>query len=293
MRGIGAAKRLVHVAATLCFVAVVAVFVVQAAPGLIGAEHSYVVLSNSMAPEINPGDSVIVGDVDPTAVREGDVVTYERTAGQPPVTHRVVEVVRDDGDLAFRTAGDNNEGVDPGTVPADALVGKVWFTIPLVGHVVQFANHPAGMAVLIGVPFALLGLSELWARSDPPSVRTGDTTANDRDTHPDPIFPRFENGENARGDGEVSATDADDGAISFGATELRLGALGFGTFALYAAYVAFEDPTGVSVGVAVGATIAAGFHVLALVLVALAGRSDTSGSAAEPAAETSGGGADD
>lgn len=265
------ARRVGRALVAIALVAVVGVFVVQAVPGLVGAESSYVVLSNSMAPAIEPGDSVIVGDVTPEDVEVGDVITFEREADQPPVTHRVREVIRGEDGLAFRTAGDNNEDPDPGTVPAEAVIGEVWFAIPMVGHVVQFANRPAGAAVIIGLPVALLAFSELWARGDGATVSAGDRDATDEGANAG--TPR------ADGDGPAAADgDQADGGITVGANELRLGALGFGTFAAYAAYVAYGDPSGLTVGVAVGATVAAALHLVPLAVLATA-----DGAGAEPA----------
>src|SRR6056297_1568948 len=77
-------------------VIVLAPFVAFAFPPLVGANHSYVVLSSSMSPAIGAGDVVFVSGVDPTAIEEGDVITFEvgettRTAGSATrITHRVV-----------------------------------------------------------------------------------------------------------------------------------------------------------------------------------------------------------
>lgn len=276
MNGRHLAKRVARVALAVLLVAVVAVFVVQAVPGVVGAEHSYVVLSNSMAPEINPGDSVIVGATDPADIQQDDVITFDREADQPPVTHRVTEVIRSDGELAFRTAGDNNEDADPGTVPAEAVIGTVWFTVPLVGHVVQFANQPAGAAVLVGVPIALLILSELWASGGKTTV-----TRAESDDRNDAVLPRFEDRSTVTAETPAVTDATDETGWTISANELRLGALGFGTFAIYAIYVALQEPTGVSVGVAVGAGIAAAFHLAGLALFAVSGDGDEPGPPAD------------
>lgn len=290
MNATNVARRAARAVVVVALVAVVAVFVIQAVPAVVGAEHSYVVLSNSMAPEINPGDSVIVGATDPADIQQGDVITFDREADQPPVTHRVTEVLRNDGELAFRTAGDNNEDVDPGTVPAEAVIGTVWFTIPLVGHVVQFANQPAGAAVLIGVPIALLFLSELWDSGEKTTVTRAESGDSDAK-----VLPRFEDGTAEADEVPAVADDTDETGWTISANELRLGALGFGTFAIYSIYVALQQPTGVSVGVAVGAGIAAAFHVGGLALFRFGDDRDTDRTEGSPEAVdlTAGGGADD
>ena len=72
-------------AAVVVVIAVVVPFAIHAMPGLIGANHSFVVLSGSMEPTISPGDVVVVEEVPPGEIERGDVITYaEGRAGTPP-----------------------------------------------------------------------------------------------------------------------------------------------------------------------------------------------------------------
>lgn len=142
-----------------------------AVPQLIGAEHSYVVLSGSMQPAIGPGDVILVDAVDIEAVEPGDVVTFKRGEGTP-TTHRVVDTVQTDGGPALRTKGDANEEADPGLVHQSQLVGRVMslggvlLLIPAFGHVVDFANSNLGTVVILFVPLTLLVLNEIYTRLD-------------------------------------------------------------------------------------------------------------------------------
>lgn len=144
----------------------VAVTVVIAVPGAIGAEASYVVLSDSMAPTFSSGDVVIVRSVEPAAVSPGDVITYRSPAGSgvdaERISHRVVGVERD-GETTFRTKGDANDGADPYRVSESELVGRVWFVLPQVGYVVSFAGTTAGIVSLVVLPGVLLVTTELWS----------------------------------------------------------------------------------------------------------------------------------
>ena len=154
--------------AAVAVVVAVALTVVVAAPGLFGAESSYVVLSDSMSPAIESGDIVVVQDTAPGAVAEGDVITYrnpDSDASSPPfVTHRVVNVRRtDDGDYRYRTKGDANEDPDPYTVPESAVIGTVWFAVPLVGHLVVFAQSTLGIVIFLIVPGILLAGTEAYS----------------------------------------------------------------------------------------------------------------------------------
>jgi len=55
-------RRLANVVGLVLVLAVVVPFLVYAVPQVVGAEHSYVVLSGSMQPTMNPGDVVVVDD---------------------------------------------------------------------------------------------------------------------------------------------------------------------------------------------------------------------------------------
>jgi len=239
---IPSARRVAGVAITILAILLVGVFVVQAVPGVVGADASYTVLSGSMEPEISPGDAVIVKSVDPADIERGDVITFLRTGESTPVTHRVVEVVGSEGDLAFRTKGDANDNPDPTPVPAENVTGKVWVVLPYVGHVVMFANTPRGMALLVGLPVVALILSELYAFMQ----------SDESEKQPEPPDRRHV------GEFGSPAEVADDGLV-ITTRDLQLSAIGFGGLAVYSGYIAYQDTNPVSVGVFAGAAIVLAF----------------------------------
>jgi signal peptidase len=152
-------------AATVVCVGVAVLFVVIAAPQVVGAEASYVVLTDSMEPTFSSGDVVVIDDVDPASVERGDVITYRdpRVGADGPdrtVTHRVVGVDRTDDGPVFETKGDANGAKDPYRVRADEVLGQYWFHVPHAGHVMVFARTTAGIVVFFFIPaIALLA----WA----------------------------------------------------------------------------------------------------------------------------------
>ena len=95
------------------------------------------VLTSSMEPTMPPGSVVIVRPTDAGDLRVGDVITYQLRSGEPEVvTHRIISLVSStDGSTKFVTQGDNNGAADPTPVDDVQIRGKVWYDVPLVGHV--------------------------------------------------------------------------------------------------------------------------------------------------------------
>ncbi len=92
------------------------------------------VLSRSMEPALTVGTLAVVRPVEASEVRIGDVITF-RTAEQQLITHRVVAVTMSTaGGTTFRTKGDANGTIDEAPVVADQLRGKLWYSVPLAGH---------------------------------------------------------------------------------------------------------------------------------------------------------------
>ncbi|WP_424017061.1 signal peptidase I [Halorientalis pallida] len=188
------ARQVGAVLGTLLLLALVVPFAVFAVPQVIGADHGFVILSGSMEPDIAPGDVVIVDASAPVGV--GDIVTFSEDS-DVPVTHRIV--AEEDGQWV--TKGDANENRDARPVPPENVLGKVVLTIPLIGHVVLWANTPVGYVSLVLVPLVLLLGNELlsWARA------RDDTEGGDEDEPADPI-PTVA-AEAAAGDDERATND--------------------------------------------------------------------------------------
>jgi signal peptidase len=180
----GTVTTLLNLFAVLVILAGIATFAVFAVPQLVGAERSYVVLSGSMQPTMEPGDVILVDAVEIEAVESGDIVTFRESANSV-TTHRVVEKVESDGGTALRTKGDDNEEPDIGLVRSDALVGRVMtlggtpIVFPYVGHAIETARTQLGVYALVLVPLSLFVLNELYVR-----LPSG---GSDAGTPPDPL----------------------------------------------------------------------------------------------------------
>ena len=136
------------------------------------------VLSGSMEPTYHTGSLIYVKKVDPSTIKEGQPITFlldENTVA----THRVVAIVPDEEDPAvirFRTKGDANEAEDGGLVHYKNVIGTPIFSIPNLGYLAEYIQHPPGMYVAISVGAILLllvFLPDVFAQaSQPPQPQT-------------------------------------------------------------------------------------------------------------------------
>jgi signal peptidase len=225
------------VIALVGLVAVVLPFVIYSVPQVVGAEHSYVVLSGSMAPTIGVGDVILVDSVDPAAIDEGDIVTFRTEDAQRPTTHRVIGIDNQDGQPSFQTKGDANEDADPARINAGAIEGRVMslggtpIAFPMVGHVIQFANTDLGFTALFVIPLVLFVAFEIRDILSDPNPDSADNEVDDDDTQ----AVADGNG----GTAEVKEDGEESAGLTFRAIELRLGVVVLGLFTAYGAWVAY------------------------------------------------------
>jgi signal peptidase len=115
------------------------------------------VLSGSMEPTFLTGSIISVKPVeDPSKLVKDDVITFLQQDGNL-VTHRIVDVIKKEDQLIFKTKGDNNEDVDTQPVLSQNIVAKyTGTTIPYLGYFIDFAKSSKGMATLLIIPGVLL-----------------------------------------------------------------------------------------------------------------------------------------
>lgn len=94
------------------------------------------VLSGSMSPTFNRGDAVIINKLtkqEKNELKKGDIIQF--VSGTRYVVHRIYKVTNDEyGNKAFITKGDHNNAPDSDMVSLDNVIGKVSFSVPLIGY---------------------------------------------------------------------------------------------------------------------------------------------------------------
>lgn len=138
-----------------------------------------IVLTDSMYPEIASGDLIICHTSEADEIKEGDVIAFFDPAGNGTsiVTHRVMEVIREDGKVLFRTKGDNNNTEDRVLVPGEDLVGVYQNRIPGAGHIAMFMQTTAGLIICVVLPIILLVAYDMIRRRIYEKNKQDDTDA--------------------------------------------------------------------------------------------------------------------
>ena len=118
----------------------------------------YAVVSGSMEPTYKIGSLVFVKDVPVKSIETGDSISFVLDEDLTVATHRVVGI-SDDGQY-FYTKGDANETADPSPVYYKNIIGKVSFSIPLLGYFSIWARSIYGQiffgCLIFGLVMAII-----------------------------------------------------------------------------------------------------------------------------------------
>jgi signal peptidase len=142
-------------------------FLVLAVLPRLGLYRPVTVLSGSMRPTFSPGDMAIVVPEPVSAVRVGQVISYQVPVGIHQVeTHRVVRILQGGAHPIVQTQGDANNWPDPWTAKLEgATAWRLVRVVPHLGYLVNsLRTRAVQMAAIFIVPalLALLMLTEIW-----------------------------------------------------------------------------------------------------------------------------------
>ena len=146
-------KKIWNVVSTILVVLMVLCAVFLMGSRMIGF-RCFNVISPSMTPIYNVGDLIYVKEVDPTTIKEGDVITFIVNEDLVIGTHRVIRV--DAEKKHFYTKGDANDIEDQDPVHFNNVIGVPQFAIPKLGYVSDFVQNPPGMYITVALGVALI-----------------------------------------------------------------------------------------------------------------------------------------
>lgn len=119
----------------------------------------FIVLSGSMETEILAGDLVIVKEIDTNKLKKEDIIAFKQD--EIVVTHRIVDIITEEGVTKYITKGDNNNTEDSGYVLPEQVEGLYQFKISRLGNLAMFVQTPIGMVAGLSIPLGLLLLIQI------------------------------------------------------------------------------------------------------------------------------------
>ena len=125
----------------------------------------YIVNSDSMAKtDFKAGDLILVKEVDPSTLKEGDIITFMSQNSDSfgeTVTHKIRKVTTDaEGNPGFITYGTTTDTDDETVVTYPYVLGQYQKRIPALGRFFNFLKTTPGYFVCIFIPFMMIIIYE-------------------------------------------------------------------------------------------------------------------------------------
>lgn len=109
---------------------------------------AYNITTNSMEPNINIGDIIIVKNVKKEdSLKTGDIISFRKNG--EIITHRIIDIIETNGEKRYITKGDNNNIPDLEKLSFSQIEGIKVISIPYLGRIVEFLENQIIFLILI------------------------------------------------------------------------------------------------------------------------------------------------
>lgn len=115
--------------------------------------EAFIIISESMEPEIKVGNIVIIKKVSEENIKAEDIITFEKN--NQYITHRVKEINEQDGMKTYTTRGDNNQVKDEDVVSYSEIKGIKIAQIPYIGLLILKVSKRKNIIIILIVVFLL------------------------------------------------------------------------------------------------------------------------------------------
>lgn len=95
--------------------------------------------SDSMNPVYYRGDAIIYQKVEVNNIKKNDILVFENNGSV--ITHRVINIIYEDGKIYFQTKGDNNEKKDDLLINETSVLGIVKYIVKYIGYPTIWINE--------------------------------------------------------------------------------------------------------------------------------------------------------
>ena len=123
--------------------------------------YMFNIVSESMEPTFYKDDLVVVKKCNAKELKKGDIITFKQE--DRTISHRIVEITKEKGEVKFITKGDNNDIQDKELVEVQDVYGKVLFSIKKIGKIVHYIQNARGfinIVMFIVIIYVLISLRD-------------------------------------------------------------------------------------------------------------------------------------
>ena len=104
--------------------------------------YMFNIVSESMEPTFYKNDLAVVKSCEVEKLEKGDIITFQQE--DRIISHRIIGIIKENGEKKFITKGDNNEVEDVEPIEMQNIYGKVEFIIPKIGKIVNYIQNVKG-----------------------------------------------------------------------------------------------------------------------------------------------------
>ncbi len=115
-------------------------------PDFLGYKN-FIIISGSMIPTINIDDAILIKEVPQDEINVNDIISFRQ--GEIITTHRVVDIIWENGIKKYKTKGDNNNTADRELVIYEQIEGKYQFKLNGLGKFIEILQNKCVLVFLI------------------------------------------------------------------------------------------------------------------------------------------------
>ena len=153
---------IIKIICTIVLVLLIAVLALQRFSNneiAIGGYRVFTIVTTSMIPVYDVGDTIVIKEVTPEELKLGDDITYlgkVESFKDRVVTHRLIQInPNENGETLYRTQGVANESPDP-EITFDQIYGKVIYKCFLISALAKLMNNMTLFYIVVFIPLAIL-----------------------------------------------------------------------------------------------------------------------------------------
>ena len=156
-------KRITRIITILVYIIIIPVFIINLTlviksflnpdetPDFLGYKN-FVIVSESMAPELNTNDVIFVKEVPQSEIQLNDIISFKQN--DVIVTHRITTFVDEGETRKYITKGDQNS-IEDEAITYEQIEGKYQFRIPGFGNVIEILQSKITLIIAV----IILGLN--------------------------------------------------------------------------------------------------------------------------------------